>query len=151
MRITSRFIDSRVNAEPIACASDQEFCLYHFQRFSWAKILTFSLQNASAEIRKKSFKDTIYMIPSVSDILCKSHLSSSIRYLTENLSCLLIFNLQWWLCQVGREPITIILNVHIFRKWYLYQILSGTSHIIEWSKILLLASYLDAGKDIILY
>lgn len=147
MRITSRFIDSRVNAEPIACASGQEFCLYHFQRFSWAKILTMR----PLKLGRKALNTQYIWYRRFSDILCKSHLSSSIRYLTENLSCLLIFNLQWWLCQVGREPITIILNVHIFRKWYLYQILSGTSHIIEWSKILLLASYLDAGKDIILY
>lgn len=146
MRITSRFIDSRVNAEPIVCASGQEFCLYHFQRFSRPKILTFPLQNASAEVRKKSFKHTIYMIPWFSDILCKSHLSFSIRYLTENLSCLLIFNLQWWLCQVGREPITIILNVHFFRKWYLYQILSDTNHIIEWRVHFAIASYFDAGE-----
>lgn len=151
MRITSRFIDSRVNAEPIACASGEEFCLFTFKDFLEQRFSPFLYRMRPLKLGRKALNTQYIWYRRFSDILCKLHLSSSIRYLTENLSCLLIFNLQWWLCQVGREPITIILNVHIFRKWYLYQILSGTSHIIEWSKILLLASYLDAGKDIILY
>lgn len=124
----------------------KSFAFITFKDFLGQRFSPFLYRMPPLKLGRKALNIQYIWYRWFSDILCKSHLSFSIRYLTENLSCLLIFNLQWWLCQVGREPITIILNVHFFREWYLYQILSDTNHIIEWRVHFAIASYFDAGE-----